>query len=187
MSIPYACGRPTSAPRIADRLEEEQRLAARYTAVTAAACIPFQGETLNLSGLVPHADSLDRDIRHAAAAAHWSFFADEGDTLDTIFDELVKPRDGVTRELGDENFVALGYRRMRRVGYGPDDVARFRDQIVQHVVPLVSRLMERQRIANGWDHLYAWDLSLADPEGNPEAARQRDRPARQRAGAVRPA
>ena len=158
----------TFAPAIADRLEEEQRLAARYTAITAAARIPFAGEILNLSGLAPHAESLDRDTRHDAAAAQWSFFAAESEALDGVFDALVRLRHGLARDLGDADFVALGYRRMRRVGYGPDDVARFRDEIVRHVVPLVSRLMERRRTENGWDRLFAWDVPLIDPRGNPK-------------------
>lgn len=155
------------SPVIADRLEEEQRLAARYTAVTAAARIPFRGEILNLSGLSPHAESLDRNVRHDAARAQWSFFAGENAVLDGIFDELVHLRHSMARDLGDENFIPLGYRRMRRVGYGPDDVARFRDEIARHVVPLVARLMERRRSDNGLDRLMAWDQRLIDPLGNP--------------------
>ena len=158
----------TYAPLIADRLEEEQRLAARYTAITSAARISFQGETLNLSGLTPFAESLDRETRHAAASACWSFFAAEGEALDAVFDDLVRLRHGIARDLGDPDFTALGYRRMRRVGYGPKDVARHRDEIVEHVVPLVCRMMERRRLDNGLDRLMAWDIPLIDPLGNPK-------------------
>ena len=158
----------TFAPAIADRLEEEQRLGSRYTAITASARIPFRDEILNLSGLGRHAESLDRDTRHDAAAAKWSFFGEHGDAIDGIFDALVGLRTGIAHGLGDDDFTALGYRRMRRVGYGPEEVARYRDEIVRHIVPLVARLMERRRIENGWDRMLAWDIPLVDPLGNPK-------------------
>ena len=158
----------TFSPTIAGRLEEEQRLASRYTATTAAARILFRGETLNLPGLAPSAESLDRAVRHDAARAQWDFFAAQGDRIDGLYAELVRLRHGMARDLGEENFLPVAYRRMRRVGFGPDEIARFRDEIVEHVVPLVGRLMERRRIDNGLDRLMAWDLRLVDPLGNPK-------------------
>ena len=48
-------------------------------------------------------------------------------------------------KLGFSSYTPLGYRRLRRVDYGPDDVARYREQVVRHVVPLVGRLLEARR------------------------------------------
>jgi M3 family oligoendopeptidase len=164
----------TFDPAIAERLVEEARLAARYTALTASARFEVEGQVVNLSGLAPFAESLDRDVRHRAARAQWGFFAEHGAEFDAIFDGLVRLRDGMARDLGDESFTALGYRRMRRLGYGPADVEGYRDEIVAHVVPLVARLMEERRQANGWDRLRAWDLPLVDPLGNPKPVGGRD-------------
>ena len=164
----------TFDPVIAERLVAEARLTAQYTALTASARLEVEGQVVNLSGLAPFAESLDRDVRHRAARAQWAFFARHGTEFDTIFDGLVRLRDGMARDLGDASFTALGYRRMRRLGYGPVDVARYRDEIVAHVVPLVARLMEERRQAHGWDRLRAWDLPLVDPQGNPKPVGGRD-------------
>ena len=164
----------TFDPAIAGRLVEEARLTARYTALTASARLEVEGQVVNLSGLAPFAESLDRGVRHRAARAQWAFFAEHGAEFDAIFDGLVRLRDGMARDLGDESFTALGYRRMRRLDYGPADVARYRDEIVAHVVPLVARLMEERRLENGWDRLRAWDLPLVDPAGNPKPVGGRD-------------
>ncbi len=51
----------------------------------------------------------------------------------------------MARKLGYETYTPLGYRRMRRVDYGPEDVARYREQVLRHVVPLVARLLEQRR------------------------------------------
>lgn len=164
----------TFDPCIAGRLVEEARLAARYTALTASARLEVEGQVVNLSGLAPFAQSLDRDVRHRAARAQWGFFAEHGAEFDALFDGLVRLRDGMARDLGDESFTALGYRRMRRLDYGSGDVARYRDEIVAHVVPLVARLMEERRREHGWDRLRAWDLPLVDPLGNPKPVGGRD-------------
>jgi M3 family oligoendopeptidase len=157
----------TFDPSIAARLEEENRLTAAYTELTASARLEIGGTTVNLSGLQPFAEHLDRYTRHEAAQVKWAFFEENGPALDEIFDQLVKLRTSMARDLGFENFIGLGYQRMRRVDYTAADVAGYRDEIVDKVVPLLARLMERRRAAQGWDTLYAWDEPLIDPLGNP--------------------
>lgn len=59
--------------RIEKDLEEEARLSAEYTALLASARIEWDGQHLNLSGLVPYLQSNDRDTRHRAEQARWAF------------------------------------------------------------------------------------------------------------------
>ena len=158
----------TFRPEIAADLEAESRLAADYTALLASARIAFDGQTLNLSGLGPYAESPDRAVRHDAAAARWAFFAEHGAALDDLYDRLVKLRHRIARTLGDTSFTALAYRRMGRLDYCPAEVATYREEVRRHVVPLVARLMERRRAENGLDRLMAWDEPMIDPEGNPK-------------------
>lgn len=157
-------------PAIKPDLEEESRLSARYTEILASARLAIGGTTVNLAGLAPFAEDPDRLIRHKAETVRWSFFAQHGAELDRIYDELVRLRHGMARKLGFETYTPLGYRRMRRVDYGPDDVARYREQVVTHVVPLVARLLEQRRVAFGWDRVRFWDEALIDPAGNPKPA-----------------
>jgi M3 family oligoendopeptidase len=163
----WRCDITTFAPEIADDLEEESRLGARYTALLASAKLRVGGEEVNISGLAPHAESPDRDRRHEAEAARWGFFAEHGEELDAIYDTLVKLRHGMARKLGDDSFTALAYRRMRRLDYGPDEVAQYRAEIIERVVPLVADLLEARRAAHGWDRVRYWDEALIDPAGNP--------------------
>lgn len=163
----WRCDITTFAPEIAADLEEEAKLSARYTALLAGAKLQVGGEEVNLSGLSPHAESSDRDRRHEAEAARWAFFAANGEELDGIYDQLVKLRHGMALKLGDGSFTALAYRRMRRLDYGPEEVAQYRREIVERVVPLVADLLEARRAAHGWDRLRFWDEALIDPAGNP--------------------
>ncbi|TCZ65566.1 M3 family oligoendopeptidase [Roseicella aquatilis] len=158
----------TFEPAIAADLEEESRLGARYTELLAGAKLEIQGQVVNLSGLAPFAEDPDRATRHEAEALRWGFFARHGEELDSLYDGLVRLRHGMARKLGYESYTPLGYRRMRRTDYGPEEVARYREEVATHVVPLVARLLERRRQAQGWDRLRFWDEALVDPRGNPK-------------------
>jgi M3 family oligoendopeptidase len=164
----------TFEPAIASALEEESRLGARYTALLAGAALAIDGQTVNLAGLGPFLEHPDRATRHRAQQARWDFFASHGAELDDIYDQLVRLRHGMATTLGFETYTPLGYRRMRRVDYDAADVARYRDQVAEHVVPLVAKLLEARRVKHGWDRLRYWDEPLIDPAGNPVPAGDHD-------------
>ena len=164
----------TFEPAIAGDLEREANLAARYTELLASARIEFDGTVVNLTGLGAFAHSLDRATRHRAETSFWDFFAAHGAELDALYDELIRLRHGMAQKLGFATYTPLGYRRMRRIDYGPDEVATYRDQIVAHVVPLVGRLLEARRRRQGYDRLRYWDETLDDPAGNPGPAGDHD-------------
>ena len=158
----------TFDPAIAADLEQEAKLSSDYTALLASAKIEFDGKTHNLAGLTPYGESLNRDTRHQAAQARWAFFEQNAAQLDDIYDRLVKLRHKMARRLGDENFIALAYRRMSRLDYGPTEVATYRAEVLAHVVPLVAKIIAQRTRDNQLDHLYAWDEAIIDPAGNPK-------------------
>ncbi|WP_158928712.1 M3 family oligoendopeptidase [Acidisphaera sp. S103] len=164
----------TFDPAIKGDLEEEARVTSRYTELLASSKLTIAGQTVNLAGLGPFAEDTDRSVRHDAERVRWDFFAANGDELDGLYDQLVKLRHGMAVKLGFSTYTPLGYRRLRRVDYGPDDVVRYREQVVRHVVPLVGRLLEARRAENGWDRLRFWDEALVDPAGNPKPAGDHD-------------
>jgi M3 family oligoendopeptidase len=142
---------------IADDLVRESELAREYTELLANATVPFAGQERTLSALGVLLQDSDRQTRHAAERARWSVFEERRERLDGIFDELVRLRDGMARKLGYENYLALGYRRMRRVDYGPADVARYRDEVARVVVPFAHELVRKTGGKDGLDRVYFWD------------------------------
>jgi M3 family oligoendopeptidase len=164
----------TFDPAIAEALEEESRLGAKYTALLAGAALQIDGQVVNFAGLGPFLEHPDRATRHRAQQARWAFFTEHGAELDQIYDQLVKLRHGMATTLGFQTYTPLGYRRMRRVDYDDADVARYRDQVAEHVVPLVAKILEARRTEHGWDTLRYWDEALVDPAGNPVPAGDHD-------------
>ncbi len=158
----------TFDPVIEADLIQESKLKAEYTALLAAAALNFRGETLNLSGIRRFCEDADRATRHDAEQVRWEFFAAHQADLDRIYGDLVQVRQGMAQKLGYENYIPLGYKRMRRVDYTQQDVERYRDQVRQEVVPLAQKILARQAERLGVDRLMAWDEAVFDLRGNPK-------------------
>ena len=156
----------TFSPEIIPQLQKENKLSSEYSQLIASAKIEFEGENRTLAQLQPFMESGDRSVRKKASEAYYNFFAENQDELDRIFDELVKVRDGIATTLGYKNFVELGYYRMARTDYNAEMVAAFRKQVKEEVVPLVSRLKERQQQRLGLEKLYYYDENFQFSTGN---------------------
>jgi len=160
----------TFDPAIEEDLVAEAKLQSRYTELTSSARLEIEGQVVNLSGTAPFEQSLDREVRYRAARARWQFFAENSAAFDEIYDGLVKLRHAMAQKLGFETYIPLGYRRMRRVDYDAADVARYREQVLTHVTPLVAKIMAARQAEHGWPEFRAWDEKLTDPKGNVKPA-----------------
>lgn len=158
----------TFIPEILEDLKEENRLSSEYVKLKAAARIEFRGEEYNLSSIQKLEVNPDRQTRREAAEAKWNFYAEHLEETDRIYDELVRTRHRIARKLGYDNFIQLGYDRLDRSGYGPEQVARFRREVKEHVVPAANALYERQRRRLGLEQLKYYDEEFRFPSGNPE-------------------
>ncbi|TCL67392.1 M3 family oligoendopeptidase [Hydrogenispora ethanolica] len=156
----------TFAPAIMADLQQENKLSSQYTKLRASAKILFEGETRNLSQMSPFMQSPDRALRKKAQEAYTGFFLEHEAEFDAIYDGLVKVRDGIARKLGFQNFVALGYARLSRSDYDAALVAGYRRQVLEAVVPLATRLRQRQAGRLKLDALKYYDEPLEFLSGN---------------------
>ncbi|MFI8491840.1 M3 family oligoendopeptidase [Peribacillus butanolivorans] len=156
----------TFSPEIIPHLQKENKLSSEYSQLIASAKIEFEGEERTLAQLQPFMESADRELRKNASEAYYSFFEKQQAELDRIFDELVKVRHEIATMLGYKNFVELGYNRMTRTDYNAEMAAAFRKQVKEDVVPLVTRLKERQRERLGLENLCYFDENFQFRTGN---------------------
>ena len=147
-------------------LQEENKLMSRYTKLLASAKINFNDEELNLSGLYKYMLSDDRDIREKSSKAYYDYFAKHEDEFDEIYDKLVHIRNDISKKLGFNNFVELGYIRMDRTDYTPDMVVNLRKQILEYIVPLCNKLYEKQAKRLNLDKLTYVDENVEFLDGN---------------------
>lgn len=147
---------------------KESKLEAEFTDLLASAKLQYQGHTYNFAGLAKFHVDCDRQVRHASNAVKWQWFADNAEQLDRIYDEQVRLRTDMAKKLGYDDFVGLGYKRMKRVDYDQADVERFRAAVREDVVPLTVELRRMQAEALGIDRVMFWDEGIFDSQGNPK-------------------
>ena len=162
------------SPAIVELMQEENKLVSEYQNLYASATVEFDGKTMPLPLLGSYKQAPDRAVRKAAYEADAKFFDSHREELDTLYDKLVKVRDAQAKKMGLPNYIPLGYDRMGRNCYTAKDVAAFRDQIAEDMVPIVAKVKEAQRRRIGVEKLAFYDepISFADgnavPEGTPD-------------------
>ena len=156
----------TFDPKNMSLMQEENKLQSEYQKLYASAMVEWNGEMLPLPKLGPYKQSPDRSVRKAAYEAEGKWFDAHQAELDELYDKLVKNRTAQARNMGYDNYLQLGYDRLGRNCYGPAQVAAFRDQIAQDMVPIVARVKKDQEKRLGVDKLKYWDDVLLFPDGN---------------------
>jgi M3 family oligoendopeptidase len=157
----------TFQPELIEDLQAENKGYSAYTELKGGAQIELEGKTYNLSSIVPLEQVADRAARKRASKAKWDWMGEHQERMETIYDDLVKLRHGMAKKMGCENFVSLGYARMNRTDYGPDEVANFRQQVKQFIVPIAQDLAAKQAERIGVDRLRYYDNNFRFPDGNP--------------------
>jgi len=159
-------GLKTFSPEIIPDLQEENKLVSRYGELMASAQIEFDGKTLNRSQLNAYKMDNNRDVRRGAYIADAGFLNGNKKEFDDILDKLVKVRTKMAKTLGFENFVELGYCRMTRNDYNKNDVEKFREQVKDVLVPVVSILKEQQKKRLGISDFMLYDDEVLFKDGN---------------------
>lgn len=154
------------APELVPLLQEENALTSQYQKLYASAKIDFDGKVLTVAQLTPYKQSADRAVRKAAYEAEGSFFDANREQFDEIYDKLVKNRTAQAKKLGYENYLELGYIRLNRNCYGPADVAQFRRQVVESMVPVVAEIKKAQAKRTGIADMKFYDDNFFYPDGN---------------------
>ena len=164
----------TFDPSIKDLLIQESELTTRYNEITASAKIDVDGTTYNLSTIQRLVIDLDAGVRHRAYRAMGDFLLANAEELDSIFDMLVKIRAQKAAKLGYSSYIDFRYIEFGRVDYTAADVAKFRDQVREHVVPLAFKLRQAQQQRLALPMMTTADEKLQFADGNPVASGDHD-------------
>lgn len=144
---------------------EEAKLKQEYSKTAASCKTDFRGEECNFYGLLKHMQSTDRTERKEAFESWAKLYEQAAPKLDEIYDKLIAVRIDKAKKLGYD-FIDMTYLTRGRYDYTKEELANFRKQIKEVVVPIASQLYEEQRKRLGIDTLYFYDEPLVFPEGN---------------------
>jgi M3 family oligoendopeptidase len=156
------------SPEIMEDLAEENKVSSQYNKLLGSAQVPFRGEDYTLSGLTKFFEDPDRGTRKGAQEAYWGYFRENAEQFDQLYDQLVHLRDKMAKKMGYKNFIQMGYDRMSRTGYGPEEVNKFREGVKKFFVPLASSIFEEQRKRLDLEKLAYYDVPFTFASGNPK-------------------
>ncbi|PWJ95601.1 M3 family oligoendopeptidase [Oceanotoga teriensis] len=153
---------------IIEELKEENKLNSKYVKLLGSVKVNFEGQERNLSQMRPFMLVPDRSKRKEAMKTIFGWFDEHQNEFDDIYDQLVKVRDKMAKKLGYDNFIELAYYRLSRTDYNAEDVANYRKQVEEFVVPVASELRKRQKERINLDKLYYYDEDYSFEGGNPK-------------------
>jgi M3 family oligoendopeptidase len=68
--------------------------------------------------------------------------------------------------MGFANFTPLGYMQQGRLDYGAEEVASFRQQVLEEIVPFCDKLYKAQAKRIGVEKIHFYDEAFIFPDGN---------------------
>ncbi len=153
----YEISQKAFSPVITEDSKEENALVTSYSKFMSGLTFDFNGEKMPLSKLRGFLSDSDRDVRRKAAETIGTGLGKHADTLDEIYDKLVKVRDRMAKKMGYRNFIELGYYRMGRLDYNADMVAEFRKSVCDDLVPAVTKIKQQTAAELGIDRIMFYD------------------------------
>lgn len=154
--------------RVVDELREESALVNQYATFMSEFTVDFDGKKLPLTLLKKYMDDGDREIRKRAFDALGATFEQNSELLDGIYDKLVKVRTRMAQKMGYKNYVELGYYKMGRLCYNREMVEKFRENVLNDVVPVVSRVRKARAEKLGISDMKLYDYGVCFACGDPE-------------------
>lgn len=128
-----------------------------YTKLTGSGEFEVQGKKYPLPHYKKFSSSEIPELRKESMQSYAGWFLKNRDPLEKIYDESVELRTQMGKSLGYENFIPLAYMQMRRVDYGPQEVAAFRKQIQEVIVPIAQQIRKKQKKMLGTNSVSVWN------------------------------
>ena len=153
--------------RVTELQQEANTISSLYQRLYGGALVEMDGKQLTIPQLGPYKQSLDPAVRRAAFEAEAGYFDAHRGEFDELYERTVKNLNQQAAILGYKDYSELSYARMNRIGYGPEEIRIFRDQVARDVVPLLAEVVARRAKRAGIEHPTFADLNVAFPDGNP--------------------
>ena len=146
--------------------QREAELMGEYEAIISSCQEEVLGEPQSFGALQALFSHEDREVRKAAFKAFSKFLESNEEKLEQIWDELLKVRDQMGKNLGYDNYIPLAYLDRLRLSYGQKELESFRQQVLDEIVPLCTKLYEFQAKNLGLDEIKVYDEEILFGDGN---------------------
>ncbi len=147
-------------------LIKENNLKTAFTKKMASCKAVFKGEECNFYGILRYMQSLDREERKEAFNVFAKMYEEISPELDELYDKMLSVRVKMSKKLKFPNYIELAYLNRGRLDYGPKEIELFRNQVINHIVPVCKKLYQEQETALGVDKLKYYDEEIMFADGN---------------------
>lgn len=153
--------------RTVELQKEYNALVSAYQKLYGGALVELDGKRLTIPQLTPYKEDVDAAVRRRAYEAEAAYFDAHRRELDELYTKIVKNLNAQAQILGCKDYSELSYVRMNRIGYGPEEIKSFRDQVARDVVPELQKVVALRSQRTGILHPTFADLPVVFKDGNP--------------------
>ncbi|MBP3920705.1 MAG: hypothetical protein J6D28_03980 [Bacilli bacterium] len=137
-------------------LKRENDLKTQYRNLNKTKII-YDGEEKSIGTISSFFSNKDRNIRKKAHDAINDFYYEHRDEYTNIFYELINIRNKIAKNLGFNNYVQYSLYKRQRFGYDYTNISNFRNNIIEFIVPLCTKISEWQKEELGLAKLEYFD------------------------------
>ncbi|MBI1369719.1 MAG: M3 family oligoendopeptidase [Planctomycetes bacterium] len=135
-------------------------LATQYGKIMGAMTVEFRGETCTLPQLARFLEETDRPTRREAWEASVNRRMLDGETVEDIFEKLLKLRHEMAINADSADFRDYMWLARKRFDYTPADCLSFGDAVEAVCMPRIRALDKQRREALKLEALRPWDTSV---------------------------
>lgn len=137
-----------------------QTKAQEFSSISGSMSIQYKDQELTMPVAGALLQSIDREERKEVYEKIQQRRWEDGNTLQTLFSDLVQLRHQVAQNAGFANFRDYMFIAMGRFDYQPADCLRFHEAVEATVVPLVGRNLRKRKEIMKLDSLRPYDLAV---------------------------
>lgn len=138
----------------------------KYGAIVGSMSIEHDGKEYTLEQASNFIKSTDRAVRKEVYEKIQRRRLADKDTLDELFNKLIKLRHQVAVNAGFDNFRDYMFKALGRFDYTAEDCFRFHEAIAEELVPLFKQFSEERKSKMQLDKLTPYDMEV-DVSGKP--------------------
>ncbi len=137
-------------------LKKENELKTQYRNLNKTKVL-YDGEEKTIGTISSFFSNKNRNFRKKAHDTVNDFYYKHKDEYTSILYELIMIRNQIAKNLGFNNYVEYSLYKLKRFGYDYSDISKFRNNIIESIVPLCIKLGEWQKEELGLTKLEYFD------------------------------
>lgn len=145
-------------------LSELSVMQQEYGQITGAMTIEVNGKEFTLQQASKFLENTDRNLREDVFRKMAARRMLDRDKLDQLYTELVHKRDEIAHNADFDNYRDYKFEELGRFDYTKEDCFAFHEAVREHALPLVAKILERQKKKLKLGTLRPWDTE-AEPVG----------------------